>query len=83
MTSPKQTRDDERANRLAGFIQAKLVEMKKEIVEEVTKAVGYPDRVTDRLLIWTAKQKHSYLVWLILGLTHAFVASIWHAVVCR
>ena len=55
--TPKQTRDDERANRLAGFIKAELAAMENRI----QAAVGQkPDRWIDRKLMGIVRSKWTH-----------------------
>lgn len=64
---------------LAGFIQHKVDEAKNEILLAVKDAMDKPDRLTDRCLLWVKEKRASWLIWPILALTHALVASIWKA----
>ena len=54
-------------------------EAKREILAAMKEALDKPDRLTDRCLLWVKNKRASWLIWPILGLTHALVASVWKA----
>ena len=61
---------------LSDRIDAGFADLKKH----VETVAGYPDRLTDRVLLRIAKSKHSWLVWPVLLFVIAAVASIWKAI---
>ena len=61
---------------LAGFTKHIVNEAKEEIIQELKAQLKKPDRYTDRFLLWVAAKPASWLLWLILGLTHAIAFSV-------
>ena len=63
------------ANGIRNTIKADLAESEARIM----KAIGEPERITDRFLLWVRRRPHSWLLWPILVFTHAVAASVWKA----
>lgn len=60
---------------LSERIDAGFADLKKH----VETVAGYPDRLTDRILLRIMKSKHSYLLWFVWAFTVVAGASIWKA----